>query len=142
MAVAEACSCGARFALGLMRCPRCRTVAPLFASRVKEEAMPRITVAGGPSNPGAEPGEVGYVGPEPEEAAEGMHMIGEGDGHHGASGLTVLREAPEPAPDYASMTQAALREEAKNRGLPVGGSKADLAARLADHDAEQQGADA
>lgn len=47
-------------------------------------------------------------------------------------------EPPAPqggAPGYGSMTQAALRDEAKARGLPVGGSKADLAARLTEHDA-------
>lgn len=97
--------------------------------------MARITVAGGPSDVRALPGEVGYIGPprdaepEPVEAAAPGGVLPEG-----------WTSDPGPAadsavPDYGSMTQAALRDEAKSRGLPVGGSKADLAARLAEHDA-------
>src|SRR5215472_6675998 len=59
--ICPACTC--RFAVGLFRCPQCQTVAPLFAGRVREETelVPRITVAEGPTNPGALPGEPGYV---------------------------------------------------------------------------------
>jgi hypothetical protein len=32
----ETCVCGIRFAVGLLRCPRCGAVAPLFADRVQE----------------------------------------------------------------------------------------------------------
>jgi hypothetical protein len=63
----QVCSgCGTRFATGFFRCPRCRAVAPLFADQVKESKLPRITVAGGPSNAGAQPGEPGYVVPAAE----------------------------------------------------------------------------
>jgi len=104
--------------------------------------MPRITVAGGASNPDALPGEAGYIAPElePEVAFEGEH--GPELAPLPAPG-TVLPQgwAPDPAPtadapDYGSMTKGALVEEAKARSLPAGGSKADLAARLADHDAQ------
>jgi hypothetical protein len=59
----EVCpACSTRFAVGLFRCPQCRATAPLFADRVeKESKMARITVAGGPSNAAAQPGEPGYV---------------------------------------------------------------------------------
>lgn len=62
----EVCpSCTCRFAVGLLRCPQCGTDAPLFADRIttQEEPMPRITVAAGPSNAAARPGEPGYIAP-------------------------------------------------------------------------------
>lgn len=104
--------------------------------------MPRITVGGGPSNPDALPGEVGYMPPPGDDAAVASGATAPG----GWTQVEPAREArpavaedaepPQPdAPVYTSMTQAALRDEAKSRGLPVGGSKADLAARLAEHDA-------
>ncbi len=46
-----------------------------------------------------------------------------------------------PPLDYGSLPHAALRDEAKTRGLPAAGSKADLAARLAEHDAAVVGPD-
>jgi hypothetical protein len=99
-------NCQTRFALGLLACPRCRTVSPQYAANVKkEEVMPHTTVGGGPSNAGAQPGEVGFIG-----RAE----------HKGAS-----------------KPLAHLREAAKNRGLPTAGNKADLAARLDEHEAAQ-----
>ncbi len=111
----EACSgCGTRFAVGFLACPRCGTAAPLYARHAEGAQVPRITVAEGPSNPAALPGETGYV--DPGHAAE------------------PADENTPAAVDYTSMSQAALRDEAKTRGLPAGGSKADLAARLNDHD--------
>lgn len=111
----QTCSgCGSRFVVGFLRCPRCQAVAPLFAGRVKEEAVPKATVNSGVSNAGVAVGIRGERGPELVEMPEGAPVVS--------------------AADYASMTQAALREEAKARSLPVGGSKADLAARLNDHD--------
>jgi hypothetical protein len=64
----EVCpDCSTRFAVGLFRCPQCRATAPLFADRVERESkMPRITVAGGPSNAAAQPGDPGYVAPDAE----------------------------------------------------------------------------
>lgn len=130
----QACGgCGQSLAWGLLRCPRCQTVAPLFAGRVKEEQMPHITVAGGPSNAAAAPGEVGYVGPDPTETPTGQ---------------AVIEPSPEPetAPDgeaepadtsWAAMPLAQLREHAKSRGLSTSGPKADLAARIAAYDTEQ-----
>lgn len=111
--------CRTRFALGLMRCPRCQKVSPQYAANVKEEYMPRITVADGPSNAAARPGEVGYIEHEvvvvAEEVAAEVHV----------------------AADWASKPLAHLREAAKNRGLTASGSKSDLAARLTEHEAGQ-----
>lgn len=95
--------------------------------------MARITVAGGPSDARALPGEVGYIIPTdttevPPSAAEG--------GYAAASGLVDLTP---PAHDFASMTLAALRELAKERGLGGAGSKAELAQRLAEQDAAGSG---
>jgi hypothetical protein len=136
--VTEVCGCGVRFAVGLMRCPRCRALAPRFSGIVKEDAVPRITVSGGASNPDARPGEVGYVEPvgaqaEPEASAASPMV--EAVQEDAAPPPIELSGELSGTPDYGSMTQAALRELAKARGLPVGGSKADLAARLAGNDA-------
>lgn len=126
----EACGgCGTRFAIGFLACPRCRTVAPLYARHMEGAQVPRITVAGGPSNPDALPGETEYTGPGPEAAPTVEYR-----GEHGPELVDMPPGQPVAAADYVSMTQAALRDEAKTRGLPVGGSKADLAARLNDHD--------
>jgi hypothetical protein len=67
MALETCPKCTTRFAVGLLRCPQCQTTAPQFADRMKEDTMPRITVAGGPSNPDAQPGEPGYIAPEGSE---------------------------------------------------------------------------
>lgn len=93
--------------------------------------MAKITVAGGASNAHALPGETGYIEPAdtaPEAAPEGFLS---------PDVAALLPEGwnADPGPDYGTMTQAALRDEAKARGLPTGGTKADLAARLAGHDA-------
>ncbi len=126
----EVCSgCGTRFAIGFLACPRCRTVAPLYARHMEGAQVPRITVAGGASNPDALPGEAGYV----EQAAAEQNAV-EIRGEHGPELTDMPPGQTVTTTDYASMTQAALRDEAKTRGLPVGGSKADLAARLDEHD--------
>ena len=41
-----------------------------------------------------------------------------------------------PAGAFAAMTVAELQDEASNRGLPTSGTKAELAARIEEHDAE------
>lgn len=139
----EMCPCGVRFAIGLLACPRCKHIAPRFAGRVKEDHMPRITVAAGPTNAAALPGEVGYM--EPAKATGGhTDVAAPAPEAPAVPAATEGADPPTPgpvpgsAPDYSSMTQAALREEARGRGLPVGGSKADLAGRLAGHDAATQ----
>jgi len=150
----ELCGCGVRFAIGLMRCPRCQALSVRFAGVVKEDVMPRITVAGGASNPDAGPGDVGYVapavafegehGPEPLDLPPGTPVFPQGwtqVGPHEARG-PIVDEPVTPEPDYASLTKAALIDDAKSRELPVSGSKAELAARLAEHDAAQAPADA
>jgi hypothetical protein len=116
--------CKTRFALGLLRCPRCKQVSPQYAAAVKkkEKGMPRITVAGGPSNAAAKPGEVGYIEHEAAEVAE-----------------EVVAEVHVVA-DWASKPLAHLREAAKDRGLTASGSKTDLAARLVEHTAAQAAA--
>lgn len=64
--VCPGCTC--RFAVGLLRCPQCGAVAPLFAKLAKEEPMPRITVHGGASIPDEQPNPVEV--PQVEVAAE------------------------------------------------------------------------
>ena len=93
--------------------------------------MPKITVAAGPSNADAVEGEVGYIKSEPTEGE-----MAEIRGEHGPEavdlpdGTTVV-----PADtDWASLSVAKLREHAKDRNLSTAGSKADLAARIAEHE--------
>jgi hypothetical protein len=156
--------CGVRFALGLLKCPRCQTVSPQYAKPLKEDAVPRITVAAGPTNAGALPGEVGYVPPGGPQAP-GVALVAEhgpeltdlpSGGHvepvaahedvaapaPEAPAVSAVTEGAEPddgarvegsAPDYNAMTVAQLRDEAKAKELPVGGSKAELVARLTAH---------
>ena len=50
----------------------------------------------------------------------------------GSSGPGDDEDGP---PDYGSYPVAVLRDLARERGLPVAGAKADLVARLAEHDA-------
>jgi hypothetical protein len=40
MALSTCGGCGTRFAIGLLRCPRCGTVAPLYADRVTTAPAP------------------------------------------------------------------------------------------------------
>lgn len=114
--------CKTRFALGLLRCPRCQQVSPQYAANAKEMYMPKITVAAGPSNADAKPGEVGYVERVGHKAAE--------------VAAEVVAEVHDVA-NWASKPLAHLRDAAKERGLPATGSKADLAARLTEHEAAQ-----
>lgn len=103
--------------------------------------MPRITVASGPSNAAAAPGEVGYMALEAERGPELTNLPPAGFVEPAAAapeaaaaargaGPEDLPPADGPAPDYTSMTVAQLRDAAKTQGLPLGGSKADLLARL------------
>lgn len=152
--------CDGVYAVGLPVCPHCGTVSPRYEG--VEDLVPKATSGGASSAweqapvaeaPAAAPETAPAVEAEPAQlvaepvgdgaAGDAPAMVAEG-GYAGASNLVEIQ--PEPAaeavpvaPDYGSMTQAALRDEAKARGLPVGGAKADLAARLADHDAAADG---
>ncbi|MEV7389621.1 SAP domain-containing protein [Streptomyces sp. NPDC091215] len=121
----ETCpDCTARFAVGLLRCPHCQAPAPLFADRMEEDdTVPRITVAGGPSNADALPGEPGYI--EPAEPAEDP------------TDAPAVDKEPEPVA-YQDRPAADLKAELRQRGLPTGGSKTELVQRLteADEDAK------
>lgn len=39
----ETCVCGVRFAVGLLRCPRCGVIAPRFAARTPAELPARVS---------------------------------------------------------------------------------------------------
>lgn len=89
--------------------------------------MPRITVAGGPSNPDALPGETGYIAP-PEEADEVR--------------ASVEEPAPEAEPEaveesYEDWTVEQLKEELGKRDLAKSGKRDDLVARLRKDDTAQ-----
>lgn len=123
--------------------------------------MPRITVSDGPSNAGALPGEVGHFEHEPATGGvvasggfvvfddtpplvlppggvilpEGWVQVDAPEAAHEARDAIVT----DPVTPYGSMKKAELVEEARARELPVGGSKDEIAARLAEHDAAQGG---
>lgn len=140
---------------GFLHCPHCGTRSHLYPEQQRkqeEESMPTVTSGGAssawedgagpqaaPAAPVADQAPAAAEAPELEQGPATQAPALEGE--HGPE-LTDLPDGgyvePAAAPasgDYASMTQAALREEAKGRGLPSGGSKADLAGRLAEHDA-------
>lgn len=101
--------------------------------------MPKITVAAGPSNAGAVEGEVGYIKSEPTEGD-----VAEIRGEPGPEAVD-LPDGATVAPartDWSSLSVAKLREHAKDRNLSTTGSKADLAARIAEHEAGQATAEA
>ena len=80
----ETCVCGIRFAVGLLRCPRCQAIAPLFANRM-QEIPARVSVRSMP-----------------------------------------VMDVPFKQ----------LRIAAKARGLSAAGTAAELAERIAEHDAK------
>lgn len=95
----ETCpKCTCRFAVGLLRCPQCHEVAPMFADRMKEDTMPRITVAGGPSNPDAQPGETGYIAPEGGEDVSAGTSSSTSAGKHAPSSSETPSSSDHPAP--------------------------------------------
>lgn len=138
---------------GFLHCPHCGTRSHLYPEqqhKQEEESMPTVTSGGASSawedgaEPEAAPGApvaAAAEAPEAPELEQGPATQAPAlEGEHGPEltdlpGGGYVEPAAAPASgDYASMTQAALREEAKGRGLPSGGSKADLAGRLAEHD--------
>lgn len=133
MAIETCTGCKQTFAVGLFRCPRCKTLAPRYAEAARliqkgTRTMPRITAAGGPSNAAAVEGEVGFIKREERKAEQAVEkVVAEIRGEHG----------PEAVVDWASKTVAHLRKAAEERGLDTTGPKADLAARLAEHEAAQ-----
>lgn len=131
MATQTCSKCGGWLAWGLFRCPRCGELAPMYAEAARlikkgTRTMPRITAAAGPSNAAAVEGEVGFIKREERKAERAVEkVVTEVRGEHG----------PEVVVDWASKSVAHLREFAKDRGLSTAGSKGDLAARLAEHEA-------
>lgn len=97
--------------------------------------MPKITVAGGPSNaaepvgPQERPGEGKYFrdrsADQPSEPAEAAETSEE----------TV--ETVEPV-DYSELTGAQLSDELERRGLPKSGTKPEQIARLEADDAKDE----
>lgn len=65
MSLMQCRSCPATFTVGLLRCPRCGQMSSLFeAGSEGGEAMPKISVEGGPSNAGDPEVEVPDVAPQ------------------------------------------------------------------------------
>lgn len=96
--------------------------------------MPKATVNSGASNAGAAAAEIGHAAdlrPEPEPASDVVAVTESSPDLGAAAG-----QAPA---DYGSMSKGDLADEAKSRGLSASGTKAELAARLAGHDAAQAG---
>jgi len=129
----ETCTrCQQTFAFGLFRCPRCQTLVPRYAKAAEliekgTSTMPRITVGAGPTNADAAEGEVGFVGHAEHEAAEVAAEV---------------KVGVHAAESWAEKPLSRLREAAKERNLSAAGSKAELAARIAEHEAGQTAADA
>lgn len=107
-----------------------------------EDAMPKITVHGGPTNArdaesspdadasqplaGAEAGQ-GHPTPEAEPVVDEPTPDAAGNGGE-----------PDEAPDYSAMTLAELREEADRREIPSYGTKAQITERLREDDLDEE----
>lgn len=124
--------CGCQgIAADLPRCPQCG----------EERGMPKAT-SGGASNAweqdapdaaGAEAQPAPVVAGEPAAQVQGEPgpEVPLPPGWSADPGAAPA----DGAADYGSMTKAALSAEAASRELPTSGTKTDLAARLAEHDA-------
>lgn len=108
--------------------------------------MARITVAGGPSNAQAQPGEPGYVPPAEEAADVPVTAADNPPADAQDEPVSSVNDQPEgvndPAGEHADKPVADLKAELRDRGLPVSGSKADLVQRLVQHDQVQADAEA
>jgi rRNA maturation protein Nop10 len=116
----------------------------------KEDAMPKITVHGGPTNArdaepspdvdasqpllaGAEADQEGRPVPFEAVADDDGDEQSQTDGVAAASG-----DDADAAPDYDGMTLAELREEATRRELPSYGTKAQITERLREDDLDEE----
>lgn len=120
--------CGTEYSVGAPRCPHCLATDPIRpeAQLAKENEMAKITVAAGPSNVDAEPGQPGHVpaeGVEPTEVEE-------------SAVETVDEGTDDEVVDYGDFTVEELRAELADRNLPVSGNKPELVKRLAEDDAK------
>jgi hypothetical protein len=77
MAWMQCRGCSAKFAVGLLRCPQCKTVSELFAvpeeviEAEQEATVPKISVEGGPSSAlGGEAEQPAAVGDEAQPSVE------------------------------------------------------------------------
>lgn len=125
----------------------------------EENDMPKNSVHGGPTNANADPSDnvnnpvpdspsdhptstdvvaVGEQGPEPVPLPEGSVVTTAGGTAELASDGDKQADEPPEAPDYQSWTADELRAELGRRELPKSGSKAEMAARLEDADANTQ----
>lgn len=110
MALLFCLRCATRFAVGLLACPHCHS------EDFEEADVPKITVSGGVSHPedlGAVSGLPGLV---PVAAAELE---------------AVTAPEPEAAEPEPVVLKADLQQQAKELGLPVSGTKAQLADAVA-----------
>jgi len=110
MALLSCLRCTTRFAVGLLRCPHC------LSSSFEEADVPKITTSGGASHPEDLAAVSGLPVP-PEPAA-------------------AVPAADTPAPEVASepepvVLKADLQDQARELGLPVSGTKAQLADAVA-----------
>lgn len=108
MALEVCTECTCRFAVGLLRCPQCEAPAPTFADRMKEDdSMPRITVAGGPSNADAQPGEPGYIEGSEQPSAGTNSSTSAGKPEPSSSETPTSSDPQPPAPETANPSNPA-----------------------------------
>ena len=105
MSLLSCLRCATKFAVGLLHCPHC------LSEDFEEDGVGKITVAGGASLPhkGAP------VPAEPEAVAPAAEVVTE-------------PPAPEPEP---FVLKTDLQDQARELGLPVSGTKAELATAIA-----------
>jgi hypothetical protein len=103
MSLLSCLRCATKFAVGLLHCPHC------LSEDFEEDGVGKITVAGGASLPDKTPS----VPPAPEAPA-----------------AEVVTEPPAPESE-PFVLKADLQDQARELGLPVSGTKAELADAVA-----------
>jgi hypothetical protein len=121
MALLSCLRCTTKFATGLLRCPHC------LSEKFEEDGVPKITTSGGASHPEDLAAVSGLPVPPAAEPAPVAP----------AAGVVSPPPAPEPAePEVAAgpepaVLKADLQDQARELGLPVSGTKAQLAGAVA-----------
>jgi hypothetical protein len=133
--------CRTVYAVGIPACPHCGVTdydEGDDVAKASAEGGATLFVAEGQPVPGDLADGVRLVGPGAPAAAETepAEATTEADAQPAPTVSPGGEDDEDGPPDYAAYRIVDLRALARERGLPVAGAKADLAARLAEYDAE------
>jgi hypothetical protein len=107
--------CGSQYAVGLLRCPRCRALDYLEEGSI----VPKSTL-GGPSSAVAGPSEVGYVAPDAAEQALADDGISDAPEDQQEAPEGSDADGQEPARPASAASKADWAAYQTGRGLDAG----------------------